>query len=76
MDDPDVEEGLVEHGDPAEEDEGGNNDREDDEGKLWTSQVWRWSAWIVALTGNGEEEEDAGMRRSTFGAKASYTALR
>ena len=34
MDDPDVEEGLVEHGDPAEEDEGGNNDREDDEGKL------------------------------------------
>ena len=36
MDDPDVEEGLVEHGDPAEEDEDedGNNDREDDEGKL------------------------------------------
>ena len=27
-------------------------------------------------TGNGDEEEDSGMRRSTFGAKASYTALR
>ena len=27
-------------------------------------------------TGSGDEEDDSGMRRSNFGAKTSYTALR
>ena len=78
MDDPDVEEGLVEHEERAgeeESDDGG--DREDEQGKLGNRQsVTTMCVMRLLWTGNGDEEDESGMRRSNFGTKASYTALR
>ena len=81
MDDPDVEEGLVEEGlveheERANEDDDGG-DREDEQGKLGNRQSVTAICMMRSLwTGNGEEEDESGMRRSNFGTKASYTAVR
>ena len=76
MDDPDVEEGLVEHEERADEDCDGG-DREDEQGKLGNRQsVTTMCVMSLLWTGNGDEEDESGMRRSNFGTKASYTAVR
>ena len=76
MDDPDVEEGLVEHEQREDEDDDGG-DREDEQGKLGNRQsVTTMCVMRLLWTGNGDEEDESGMRRSNFGTKASYTAVR